>query len=786
MGRRGMLKPATGECLMNHGTLRRRIVELMCLVACAHAAWATDLPTLISSDTTMTYAASPYHMVGDTTIAEGTTVTMESGVVVTVDGDYELRVSGTLLVAGSDYYKVFFQPVDAQAIGVWRGIFFTDSGHGELQYAVVRGAKTNITVAGGFLKMEGCYVERAETDGMFVFGHAFVGIVRCNFRNNGRRGLYVESTEAEGNVWRTYFISNGEYPVYAKATSAEILKLGNRYHFNGINRIGVSCSALNDINDVDGWYGQGGLHYDLSAGAGSDELAISGILLIDAGVAIRGTDIDVTGRIDTNGSSAHPITIIPPGESPGIGDWQGITLRPGSTANFNGLIVRYAENGIIADGATLKLHDGWLLEQKYDGVRCMGNTALNMSQTVVQLNGRDGLRIEGWKSSSAGVRNCRFYSNGRYPVYCQAGAVRLLRANNIHYDNAQQVIGVACHKNPDIKSGVHEWVAQGVALDLRGDADSSALHLAAAATLNLGPGVKVVGGALNIDGELNTDGTAESPVCFDGPGASPQPGDWDWIRFNAGSRGTLKGANISNAIHGLDIASSDVRVEECDVRHSEYDGIRCTGNAAPVVYKTWTVQNGRYGVYIADNAEPNFGNVANAITSDDGLNHIHDNGSYEAYNSSPHDIYIQNNYWNTTDLDVVLANTWDGRDSPGCGMFLFGTLRTAGLSSVSERRRGSDACLVMSSASAQATPGGAVQLTYRVSADAHVQAVLTNIAGRPITELHQDAKSDALMTLWWNGRSLRGTRCPPGRYLCTIQACSDDGESSRVMVPVWK
>ena len=497
---------------MDHGTLRRRIIELICIVACAHGAWAADLPTLINSDTTLRYTASPYHVVGDTTIAEGATVTVESGVAVIVDGDYELRVSGTLLVAGSDYYKVLFEPVDNQAIGAWKGLYFTDSGHGEFQYAVVRGAKTNITVAGGFLKMDGCYIERAQTDGMFVFGEAFIGIIRSNFRNNGRRGLYIESTEPEGNVWRTYFISNGEYPVYAKATCAEILKRGNRYHFNGINRIGVSCSALDDIKDVDGWYGQGGLHYDLSAGGGSHELAISGILLIDAGVAIRGTDIDVTGRIDTNGSSAHPITIIPPGESPGIGDWQGITLRPGSIANFNGLIVRYAENGIIADGATLNLHDGWLLQQEYDGLRCMGNTALNMSQTVVQLNGRDGLRIEGWNSASAGVRNCRFYSNGRYPLHTQAGAVRLLGANNIYYDNVEQIISVACHKNPDMISGVHEWVAQGVPLDLRGNATSSNLQIAAAATLNIGAGVKIVGGALTIDGEFNVAGTAESPV----------------------------------------------------------------------------------------------------------------------------------------------------------------------------------------------------------------------------------------------------------------------------------
>ncbi|MFO7947279.1 MAG: right-handed parallel beta-helix repeat-containing protein, partial [Armatimonadota bacterium] len=296
-------------------TLLNVVGVVASVVACSLCS-GTNLPAEITSDQTWRYDESPYHLTRDTTIAEGVTVTVEAGVEVLVDGNFELRVEGRLLVAGSDHYKVFFVPTDRDAVGVWRGIFVTMDGHVEMVSAVIRGAMTNIINAGGFVQMNNCYIERAQNDGMFVFGPAWIGLVRCYFNHNGRRGLYIETTEPEGNVWRSRFIANGEYPVYTKATCAEILKRGNRYHFNGKDFIGVCCSAQDDITDVDGWYTQGGVQYDLTAGAGSHELRVSGILLIDKGVAIRASSIDVTGRIDTNGSMEHPVTILPPGDDP--------------------------------------------------------------------------------------------------------------------------------------------------------------------------------------------------------------------------------------------------------------------------------------------------------------------------------------------------------------------------------------------------------------------------------------------------------------------------------------
>ncbi len=759
-------------------------VVSVCLLIVPAAALATDLPTYIASDTTLTAAAAPYHITANTTVAADATVTVEAGVTVIADGDYQLRVEGTLLAAGSEAALVVFRPLDNEAMGAWQGLFFTDSGRGELEHAIVRGAKTNLTAAGGYLRMENSYSERAQNDGLFVFGDAYIRIVGCYFLDNGRRGLYIESTDPGGSIWRSYFLGNGEYPVYTKATCAEMLKRGNRYAANAIQRVGVSCSALEDITDTDTWYDQDGLAYDLSAGAGSSELAISGTLRIEPGVTIGGADIDVTGCLEAAGSSEQPITITALGASQAPGDWSGLNLRAGARADFSHLIVRYAENAIIADGATLSLAASSISQQLYDGVRCLGDTCLDIRDTTFDLNQRDALRIEGWDAASPGVTNCRFCNSGRYPVYACAGAVRLLGANNVYQGNAEQKIAVACHNSPDLVQGVHNWLPQGVPLDLTARPDGIMLDIGSSATLNIPAGVKVLGGGITVNGQLNVQAVLATPAYFDGPGASPQPGDWEGISFKSGATGTLKGADICNATHGIQVVSAAPRLEQCYITASQYDGLRFTGNAAPVIYQTWVVNNGHFGIYIGDSAQPNLGNTDNADTSDDGLNHIHDNGSYQVYNATANDIYIQNNWWDTTAPAAVLAGTYDRNDNPAVGSLLLGQLRSYGLGGVEASSGPVNPALTVTCASAESLAGGAVQINYRVSAASDVRIVISNIAGRPIAQLDQQALPDRMMTLLWNGRSYRGTRVPLGRYLCILCAHAEDGQSSRVMIPL--
>lgn len=760
----------------------RLLSALVCLAFGAATAHATDLPVQITTDTTLVVDASPYHLVATTTVAAGVTLEVEPGVEIVATGDHQLRIEGKLVAEGHESASVGFRPLDGDAIGAWQGIFFTATGEGHLQYARVRGARTNITVAGGLVNMSGCRSERAQTDGMYVFGDAYVRVANCYFIGNGRRGLYIETTSPSGSVWRSHFIGNGEYPVYAKATCAEMLRRGNRYHSNGLQRIGVSCSASNDISDVDVWYEQDGLPYDLTAGTGAKQLTISGHLHVEAGVTIIGTDIEVTGTLNSAGTADRPVII--GGPTPVAGTWTGITLRPGAIAYLQSTVIRHADSGITADGADLTLDDCELLDNLHDGVRAFGGARVDVSASRFQGNGRDGLRLEGCDDDGLPVRDCSFIGNQRYPVYAHAASVRLLGGENQYQTNGLQRIGVACHLDPDLSSGLHTWTTQAVPFDLTARPDGVILHVGSAAVLNLGPAATVLGGGIHVRGQFNVAATLANRCFFDAAASTPQPGDWEGIRYDDGASGILKGADIRNANHGLEIHSAHPRIEQCNITECKYDGMRISGTAEPVVYETSTVDNGRYGVHVSDTARPNFGNTDNADTTDDGLNHIHGNGSYQVYNLSPHDIYMHNNWWGTTDLEQVRAATYDHYDNPAVGELLVEPMRASGAGHSAPTEGGARTALVITSASVQTLSSGAVQLTYRVSADCRVHAQIRNIAGRPVAQISQDADPDRLMTLLWDGRSAHGTVTPPGRYLCILQAHGADGQSSRVIVPL--
>jgi hypothetical protein len=96
----------------------------------------------------------------------------------------------------------------------------------------------------------------------------------------------------------------------------------------------------------------------------------------------------------------------------------------------------------------------------------------------------------------------------------------------------------------------------------------------------------------------------------------------------------------------------------------------------------------------------------------------------------------------------------------------------------------SETGLMITSASAQSA-GGAVTVSYTLSADAQVQVEVLNIAGRKVATLADgDTAPAGLSTCGWNGRSGSGTLVPGGRYLVRVSARADDGQQVQTLVPV--
>lgn len=154
-------------------------------------------------------------------------------------------------------------------------------------------------------------------------------------------------------------------------------------------------------------------------------------------------------------------------------------------------------------------------------------------------------------------------------------------------------------------------------------------------TLIIEPGAEVhflpMGSALQANivvregGRLVAEGTAAKPIVFTSGKEVPAPGDWAYLRFEAGSSGSIAHAEFeyggqwgSGTLHLL---SSDVVVADSVVRHGQGNGLHLDGTGvSPLVRDVAVLDCGGYAARINNpNASPRLrglsatGNVTNAI-----------------------------------------------------------------------------------------------------------------------------------------------------------------------------
>ena len=642
------------------------LVAVAALVLLSSAAWsATDISGTISTDVDWTIYGSPYRLVGNVTIPSGVTVTVRPGVQVVAPGPYTLSVLGKLRAFGTQYRPVVFKSTRPTSPGSWGGITLAAGGVGWFAYTSFWAGTNCVTVAGGWAKFERCWFLYAGQDGLQVYDEATVHVQDSTFAYNQRRGLYVETPKPAGSIENCVFMRNGEYPAYLKANCVDMLRSRLRFYDNGIQNLGVSCSAASDITGAKTWWGQP-VDFDLTAGS-SDTLVIAAgaSLTLKPGCRLLAERIQVYGQLISGAAGQAPVVIRGPQEIPG--GWPGIFLFPQSTAEMVNTIVRLAETGFTVDDATLTFHQGVLRDCKYDGVYATGVSGVSIEGSGFYNNGRNALRLSGL-NLRGGVDGCLFSGSGDYPVFAVAKHVQMLGPDNKYLANVRQAVGVACNLEPDLASA-QLWEAQGVPYDLTARPQGTVLHIGAQATLILQPGVAIAGGGVDVSGTLQALGTSTEPIVFTSAGAPGNP--WSGLKLYSGSSSNFRHCIIEYAGTGVHMQNVSPRLESCTVRYCSDHGLYIAGTSQPVIYDCHIVSNSGDGVRIVDQAEPNLGNLATGTSSDDGHNVFDHNDGYDICNQSSQNIRAQSNWWATADFDFIAQRIFDVNDAAGRGLVIF-------------------------------------------------------------------------------------------------------------------
>jgi len=638
---------------------------ILALPTCVAA--STDISGTISSDAEWTPAGAPYHLVGNTTIVSGVTVTVRPGVEVIAQGNYQLTVQGKLRCFGLRHKPVVFKSTTPTTPGNWMGIYLTSGSVGQFFGTSFWGATNCVTVDGAWAQFDTCWFLYAGQDGLVALNDATLQVETATFAYNQRRGLYIITPDPIGNISDCVFMSNGEYPIHLKANCVGMLQDNLSFHNNGEDLIGVSCSASNDIRRSQTWKRQP-LPFDMLVDS-SDILEIpSGLrLTIAAGCELIADRIEVYGTLIAGQSEQAPTVIRGATETPGC--WDGIFLHPGSVAQLTNTNVRLADTAFTMDDALLSFTDGLIRDCQYDGIIAYGSSQLHIANSSFHSNGRNHLRLSGLTLSGT-IAGCTFTASGDYPVYAVARNCFMLGGGNQYVNNSRQAVGVACQRDPDLPSS-QTWHAQGVPFDLTANIGGTALCVAWGATWTLQPGVAIAGGSVYIKGQLEAQGTALQPVVFTTASQPPVNGSWEGIAFYPAAGGVLQHCRIQHAATGVLMQSASPRLQDCLITECSHYGLFISGTAQPTIYHCQITDNDGTGVRITNQARPNLGNLYTTATDDDGQNNFINNGGPDISNASPRNIRAQNNWWGTADTGLIDARIVDGADNPGAGRIYY-------------------------------------------------------------------------------------------------------------------
>ena len=229
---------------------------------------------LVSQDTVWTRGdGSPYSLIGNLTVAPGTTLWIQPGAAVTVAGNYKLITQGHLVVAGSAASLATFK---AAAIGCngstrrtdWQGIEVLAGGLADLEYAEVQCANDAVHFYGGTGTVRNTRIVN-NNRGVRTIGADSSSIVAPlitseNQFDNNAYGISVQKNSAPVVSANNIFESNN-YAIYLNGGAGASLTLdpqpvitGNQIlpsNSNGIYTDNFKVGPPATVNATGNWWG---------------------------------------------------------------------------------------------------------------------------------------------------------------------------------------------------------------------------------------------------------------------------------------------------------------------------------------------------------------------------------------------------------------------------------------------------------------------------------------------------------------------------------------------------
>ncbi|MCD4819634.1 MAG: right-handed parallel beta-helix repeat-containing protein [Candidatus Cloacimonetes bacterium] len=652
--------------------MKKSIVLFLLIVGFTTTIFAVDHSGIISSNEWWDNVHSHF-IIGNVSVADGVTLTIEAGTIIRFDENCSLTINGTLIADGTDSQNITFtSDYGGNTPGFWKYIYFNSADPGcildycNISYGGSENGMIYSNNSGSNVHITNCNIQLSGTKGLHLNDSATIS--NCIINNNTDYGIYCTNSYISDCTIQ----NNGNYAIRTGCGGVKNITGSMTISGNTHNSIYVISGSTNS-----GTWSDLGVDYTISG-----DLTINDgqTLTINAGSTLKfagNYQLQVNGALIAAGTSGNPITFT--SNQTTAGDWKYIYYNeadPGCILDYCDIYYGGSESAIIYSddsGSNVQITNCNIQYSGTRGIYLTGYDSPTISNCTVSNSVSHGISCA--SSANPTISNCVINNNIGYGIYCSyssisdctiqnnsnyairifSGSVKLITGDMTISGNSHNSIYVSVG---GINTGT--WNDHGVDYVIGGDLtieNGQTLTINAGNTLKFDADYK-----FQVNGTLIAEGTFENPITFTSNQTTPTAGDWKYLYFYNADTGCILdycdiyyGGSSDGMIYSNN-SGNNVQISNCDIRYSgtrglslndspsitncvidnnSTSGIYCTGSSANPSISNSEINNNYHGIY-CNYSSANF-SVSNC--------EINNNTGYGIYstNSSISDCTIQNN-----------------------------------------------------------------------------------------------------------------------------------------------
>jgi parallel beta-helix repeat protein len=396
---------------------------------------ATNVSGIINTDTTWDILGSPYIVVGNVTVPNGITLTIDPGVEVRFDGYYGLFVNGTLFAIGSDSNRIVITSnKSSPAEKDWNSIQIDTLGHAEIRYSDISYGNRSI-----FLwESSNNIIENNDISNNAVGitpGHSSNNSIAYNNLSYNTFGILLQSS-SNNHIHNNNVHSSVYDGILLLESSGNAITDNDLWNNeDGIEFLWISSNNTVEKNDI--WNNEHGVN--LLVGPSNNTVFNNSILNNDIGIGIYAYANNNT-IVDNNITTSIEY---------GLYQWDSSgSLITGNDVFGSGLSGIYlsesSNNTIVSNNASFNIDTGICLfkssnntikhntadSNSWNGIRLDPGSNNNI---VLNNTASNNLLYQGigmWSSNNSLIKNNTLISNGQSGLYMYDGTGNIIDGNN--------------------------------------------------------------------------------------------------------------------------------------------------------------------------------------------------------------------------------------------------------------------------------------------------------------------------------------------------------------------